>query len=345
MTSICIAVVSDWINSPLRLVPSNSMSIISTLSTPPTAPSHACEIPTSSIASAFVPGAIAGVTADFLLHPFDTLNLRIKMQAENSVRLSKVLGRIVREEGFRGFFGGLGTTMTLSPMCAALYFGTYEYLKEASERYSTLQAHSGIVAFAAGAASEVAISSISVPAEVVKSRLQLGRNPRNATRGLVTKSSNYRNMVHAVCSIVQREGLRGLYAGYWACMSVDTFFSAFSFFFYENLKQHWRTEMKSNSNDNVTSLESLAFGSIAGGLAAFITNPLDVVTIRLMTQGDQNSYSGFWNCVRKMVRQEGCRGLWKGALCRTIAITPSTGICFGVYETAKRVFFSDACLS
>ena len=235
--------------------------------------------------------------------------------------------------------------MTLSPMCAALYFGTYEYLKEASERYSTLQAHSGIVAFAAGAASEVAISSISVPAEVVKSRLQLGRNPRNATRGLVTKSSNYRNMVHAVCSIVQREGLRGLYAGYWACMSVDTFFSAFSFFFYENLKQHWRTEMKSNSNDNVTSLESLAFGSIAGGLAAFITNPLDVVTIRLMTQGDQNSYSGFWNCVRKMVRQEGCRGLWKGALCRTIAITPSTGICFGVYETAKRVFFSDACLS
>ncbi|CCI11257.1 unnamed protein product [Albugo candida] len=37
---------------------------------------------------------------------------------------------------------------------------------------------------------------------------------------------------------VQREGVRGLYAGYWACMSVHTFFSAFSFFFYERLKNN-----------------------------------------------------------------------------------------------------------
>ncbi|KAL0583664.1 hypothetical protein ABG067_006477, partial [Albugo candida] len=231
--------------------------------------------------------------------------------------------------------------MTLSPMCAALYFGTYEYLKQSSERYSFLQAHTGMVYFAAGAASELAISSISVPAEVVKSRLQLGRNPRNATGGMVMRSENYRNTMHAIHSIVQREGVRGLYAGYWACMSVDTFFSAFSFFFYERLKQQWRVRTNASSDSTLSSFESLAFGSIAGGMAAFITNPLDIVTVRLMTQGDQKSYSGFWNCVRKTVHQEGIRGLWKGALCRTIAITPSTGICFGVYETVKRLYFND----
>ncbi|KAL0582755.1 hypothetical protein ABG067_007274 [Albugo candida] len=76
-------------------------------------------------------------------------------------------------------------------------------------------------------------------------------------------------------------------------------------------------------------------------MAAFITKPLDVVTFRLMAQGDQKSYSGLWNRVRETVRQGGIRGSWRGSLCRTIAIIPSTGIYFSVNEIFKRLYFND----
>ena len=49
------------------------------------------------MASALVPSAIAGAIYDSVLHPIDTRKVRIKMQAENRIRLSKVLVRIARE--------------------------------------------------------------------------------------------------------------------------------------------------------------------------------------------------------------------------------------------------------
>lgn len=244
-------------------------------------------------------------------------------------------------EGIRGYFGGLGTTMMCSPVCASIYFGTYETLKAAALPHVAERNHS-LVFFLSGACSEVVISAISVPGEVIKSRLQLGRNPYAASGGAIKYTTNYRGTLHAGMSIVRSEGVRGLYAGYSACLSVDTFFSAFSFLFYETLKGQYKKHVAATEKHErpLSTLESLAMGSLAGGGAAFITNPLDVVTVRLMTQGKHKVYHGLGHCFREIATREGLPGLWKGASCRTVAVMPQAGICFGVYETIKRWLFN-----
>lgn len=287
----------------------------------------------------FFSGAVAGVVADSMLHPLDVINLRMKVQREPSARYASItrsVRTILKEEGVRGYFGGLGTTLMCSPVCAAIYFGSYETLKAAATPHVS-ERNAGFVYFLAGASSELLISAISVPSEVIKSRLQLGRNPRNASGGAIKYTSNYRNTLHAASSILRSEGVRGLYSGYSACVSVDTIFSAFSFLFYESLKTRYRERYAENRP--LSTMESLGLGSLAGGCAAFLTNPLDVITVRLMTQGKHKTYRGLRHCLVESVQREGVRSLWKGATCRTAAIMPTTGLCFGVYETIKLALF------
>ncbi|CEG41959.1 mitochondrial carrier (bou s-adenosylmethionine carrier) [Plasmopara halstedii] len=287
-------------------------------------------------------GAVAGIVADSLLHPLEVINLRMKIQKQPSSKYSSILRSIrtiLKEEGVRGYFGGLSTTLLASPVCTAMYFGTYETLKSIAAPHVS-EEQRGMVYFLAGAMSEAIISAVSVPSEVIKSRLQLGCNPRNASGGAVKYTKNYRGTAHAAKSILRSEGARGLYVGYSACLSVETFFSAFSFLFYETLKDRYQRYLALQNKDRqLNSIESLTVGSLAGGIAAFLTNPLDVITVRLMTQGKNRSYTGFRDCLIKSVGTENLGVLWRGASCRIVSIMPTTGICFGVYETIKHTFF------
>lgn len=297
----------------------------------------------SPASRAFFSGAVAGVVADSMLHPLDVVNLRMKIQHAPTPKYANIfrtIKTILREEGVRGYFGGLGTTMMCSPVCAATYFGSYETIKAAALPHVAERNHS-VVFFLSGACSEALISAISVPSEVIKSRLQLGRNPHAASGGAIKYTTNYRGTAHAALSIVRSEGVRGLYSGYSACLSVDTFYSAFSFLFYETLKAQYKKRITARDGNEraLSTVESLAMGSLAGGGAAFITNPLDVVTVRLMTQGKHKVYDGLGHCFRTIAQREGVRGLWKGASCRTFAVMPQAGICFGVYETLKHWLF------
>ncbi|CAI5728201.1 unnamed protein product [Peronospora destructor] len=278
-----------------------------------------------------------------MLHPLEVINLRMKIQQHPSTKYSGILRSmktILKEEGVRGYFGGMSTTLLASPVCAAMYFGTYETLK-ATAAPLVPEEHRGMIYFLAGATSEVIISAVSVPSEVIKSRLQLGCNPCNASGGAVKYTQNYRGTAHAAKSILRSEGLRGLYSGYSACLSVDTFFSAFSFLFYEKMKHRYQQHLAANHVErSLNSAESLTLGSVAGGVAAVLTNPLDVITVRLMTQGKNKKYSGLRDCFVKAISNEGPGVLWRGACCRILSIMPTTGICFGVYETLKLTFFN-----
>jgi solute carrier family 25 aspartate/glutamate transporter 12/13 len=107
------------------------------------------------------------------------------------------------------------------------------------------------------------------------------------------------------------------------------------------IKTHYKQYiLEAEGHDrSCTTPESLVMGAIAGGAAALFSNPLDVITVRLMSQGPQKRYHGFRHCFLETVKQEGIGGLYKGGLCRILATMPYSGIAFGVYEGIKRLFF------
>jgi len=177
--------------------------------------------------------------------------------------------------------------------------------------------------------------------------LQLGRNPYVSTNGRLKYKRNYTNTFHAFNSILRKEGIHGLYRGYTACVTVDVLFSGISFLVYETLKrQVLSKDNKSiDCNNTLTGLQSLVLGSTAGGLAAVLTNPIDVISVRLMTSDQRICKSSLASPnvlikeLKQVIQVEGVSALGKGTGSRMLAVMPQYGICFGVYEFIKNHVF------
>uniref|UniRef100_A0A2K5F8T6 Solute carrier family 25 member 22 n=1 Tax=Aotus nancymaae TaxID=37293 RepID=A0A2K5F8T6_AOTNA len=72
----------------------------------------------------------------------------------------------------------------------------------------------------------------------------------------------------------------------------------------------------------------------AGRIAAVAVNPCDVVKTRLQSlqRGvNEDTYTGFLDCARKILRHEGPSAFLKGAYCRALVIAPLFGIAQVVY--------------
>lgn len=83
-----------------------------------------------------------------------------------------------------------------------------------------------------------------------------------------------------------------------------------------------------------------AAGGIAGGFAAALTTPMDVVKTMLQTRGTANdaalrNVTGFMDSARLLREREGLRGFFKGVRPRVVTTMPSTAICWSAYEACK----------
>ncbi len=56
---------------------------------------------------------------------------------------------------------------------------------------------------------------------------------------------------------------------------------------------------------------SLVSGAASGVVGVSTTFPLELIRVRLQTQTGRQEYKGFYDCLRKTVRGEGIRGLYK----------------------------------
>lgn len=117
-----------------------------------------------------------------------------------------------------------------------------------------------------------------VPSEVLKTRLQLQGRYNNP---FFNSGYNYRSTAHAARTIIRFEGVSALFYGYKATIFRDLPFSALQFAFYEK-EQKWAKQWVGGSEIGLA-LEILT-ATTAGGMAGFLTCPLDVVKTRIQTQ-------------------------------------------------------------
>jgi len=241
----------------------------------------------------------------------------------------------------RGYFAGVSATITQSPPANAAYFFTYETLKAAA--FSVVGGPGGqydsAVFFIAGGLSELASSLCFVPFDVVKSRLQLGDNPARATGGVVALERNYPSLHTALAGIYRESGIRGLTAGWSAGLALDMTFSGTQFLLYELSKRAVRRAKRRDP----TAGETLACGCVSGGIAAGLTNPLDVIASRLQCQDDKRGYGSTFASVLRATLREGPIALWRGTLPRVAQIAPLSALSFTVYEGMRR-YLKDSAL-
>ncbi|XP_068653478.1 mitochondrial carrier protein CoAc2-like isoform X1 [Aristolochia californica] len=145
--------------------------------------------------------------------------------------------------------------------------------------------------------------------------------------------------------IVQTEGLLGFYKGNGAGVARIVPYAALHYMAYE---QNRRWIISTFPDIRRGPVLDLVAGSIAGGTAVLFTYPLDLVRTRLAYQVVEQSkvntirqpypepvYREIADCLSKIYKQSGIKGLYRGAAPSLYGIFPYSGLKFYFYEKMK----------
>jgi solute carrier family 25 (mitochondrial S-adenosylmethionine transporter), member 26 len=248
---------------------------------------------------------------------------------------------VMASRGVVGVYQGLTPALLGSALSSALYFSTYEVVrKEFSKRASSKRWRAPRNALAA-ACGNVASSILFVPKEVVKQRMQAGV-------GL-----NSGRFVGAAVSLVQADGLGGLYRGYKATLLRNIPSTVLRFVLYEEAKlalMRMHARNKSRAPDHVPMLsplspqEHLAAGAVSGAIASAITTPMDVIKTRFAT-GNVAKGRGILRVAAEIVCERGVAGLYVGLRPRVLWSALFAAIGFSSYELAKYAFAKNVAVA
>lgn len=83
----------------------------------------------------------------------------------------------------------------------------------------------------------------------------------------------------------------------------------------------------SKDQDAPTVSEILMAGNLSGFINGFFSTPMELVKIRLQNQTNSKTvlYKGPWDCIRKIIRKDGPRGMFRGLPTTLLRETPSYG--------------------
>ncbi|KAL1551554.1 Mitochondrial arginine transporter bac2 [Salvia divinorum] len=157
-----------------------------------------------SYGSVALGGFGTGATQSLLLSPVELLKIRLQLDNKAGTLRGPgdVARSIIRSEGLRGMYRGLGITVLRDAPSHGVYFWTYEYVREqlhpgcrksGDETLRTMMVAGGL----AGVASWVCC----YPLDVIKTRIQ------------AHSSSSYTGMVDCFATSVRREGYSVLWRG------------------------------------------------------------------------------------------------------------------------------------
>lgn len=234
----------------------------------------------------------------------------IKSTIPNAIR------SILKTDGVKGLYRGVVAGGLGAGPAHAVYFATYEYGKKmfrlnpiGSSSSSSSSAYGEFVADAsAGALATIVGDAVQTPLDTVKQRMQmqLGGNcpsevkamsgegigggsssSRISMNSISSSSSNttgpaatrkFKSAFDALRTIVRNEGAHVLYRSYPTTLIMNVPFTAIHVGLYESAKR----ALKIEEEDEGFRTQFLA-GGFAGGIAGFLTTPMDVVKTRMQT--------------------------------------------------------------
>ncbi|KAK4198343.1 putative S-adenosylmethionine mitochondrial carrier protein [Triangularia verruculosa] len=298
-------------------------------------------------------GAVAAFTVDLLIYPLDTIKTRY--QSKGLAGQSGSTAPI--SNGFRGLYQGIGSVIFATLPAAAIFFLSYESAKSALKSSLPDTAPQPAMHAIASAGAELASCTVLTPAEVIKQNAQVLQ--RSGSR-----SSNRSSSIEALQMVWRSEGgaTRRLWTGYTALLARNLPFTALQFTLFEFFRGHiwnWRKDLwnhdgQANSGTLQNTIQSKearenglktaivetgivtgASAALSGSLAALMTTPLDVVKTRIMLSAGGPSTESASRIASRIVRQEGIRGIFRGAMLRGLWTALGSGLYLGSYEMAK----------
>ena len=263
----------------------------------------------------------AKASSVLLLHPLDTIKTRMQL----SPHLRTALPSLSISTMLRGLLPSWAGHLPYH----TITFGSYEVFKsKLQKQYPNIEpAKIYVMSSILG---DLVGSLWYCPFEVIKQQMQ----------------SNSKHVCSAITHTIRDYGLLGFYRGYVGMIARDVPFRAIQLPSYEIVKDIYfqkiaknKTEIQIKSKE-LLPLESMIIGAISGSLSSAITNPLDVIKTRLMTNKDSVlSFGNVFNTANTIIKNEGISTLLtSGLIPRTLYFAPSAAVFYMTYEASRKYF-------
>ncbi|KAF5026555.1 hypothetical protein F66182_1344 [Fusarium sp. NRRL 66182] len=161
-------------------------------------------------AESFIAGAASGATATSVTYPLDLLRTRFAAQGRHRIyqSLRSAIWDIKHDEGWRGFFRGIGPGLGQIVPFMGIFFVTYESLRLSMEG---LHMPWGSGDATAGMFASIISKTAVFPLDLVRKRIQVQGPARS--QYVYGNIPEYATARGAIKSILLTEGFRGLYKG------------------------------------------------------------------------------------------------------------------------------------
>ncbi|KAF4335722.1 TPC1-mitochondrial transport [Fusarium beomiforme] len=195
-------------------------------------------------AESFIAGAASGAAATTITYPLDLLRTRFAAQGRHRVyeSLRGAVWDIKRDEGWRGFFRGIGPGLGQIVPFMGIFFVTYESLRTSLEG---LRMPWGSGDATAGMFASIISKTAVFPLDLVRKRIQVQGPARR--QYVYHNIPEYATARSALLSILRTEGFRGLYKGLTISLLKSAPASAVTLWTYEqtlNLMLDWDSGSK-----------------------------------------------------------------------------------------------------
>eukprot|EP00602_Paraphysomonas_sp_CaronLab_P006019 CAMPEP_0185017632 /NCGR_PEP_ID=MMETSP1103-20130426/557_1 /TAXON_ID=36769 /ORGANISM="Paraphysomonas bandaiensis, Strain Caron Lab Isolate" /LENGTH=261 /DNA_ID=CAMNT_0027547131 /DNA_START=37 /DNA_END=819 /DNA_ORIENTATION=+ len=253
------------------------------------------------LASVAAAGTAAVITVT-AIHPIDVVKTRLQVSGDTpGARNYKSLGSlgtvrvIAGEEGITAFWKGIGAAWMREASYTSLRIGLYGPIKSAMG--VTNDSHF-VLKFSAGSLAGALGSVVGNPFDVLKTRM------------MATEGKEPPALFKTAGDLYKNQGMGGFYRGIEANIMRAMVLNGTKMGVYDTIKgmiKKWGAIPAGIPTDFCS-----AFG--AGFFMAVTVTPFDMVRTQLMNQPhtQPRMYSGFVDCVVKVVKNKGPQGLYAG---------------------------------
>lgn len=270
-------------------------------------------------------GGTAGTVGAIVTCPLEVVKTRLQSSAKAALNVDnpnmiKSFSTIVKHEGWKALFKGLGPNLVGIAPSRAIYFSTYSSVKSLlNESYVDTPEHPLIHMTSAASAGFVSCTATN-PIWLIKTRLQLSKESMS--------------VLECMRNIWTTSGFTGFYKGISASY-VGISETIVHFVIYEFFKAHIKQNRLNNprSDDNfdlAIFTQYMAASAVSKSCACAIAYPHEVARTRLREEGAR--YKSFVQTLHLVWREEGPVGWYRGLTIQLLRAIPFTAITMSTYE-------------
>lgn len=316
--------------------------------------------------SSFLAGIDSGVVASVFCAPLDLVRTRMQVMGEvksaaaaagrnvaapdariPSLSVYRAIADIIKEDGFRGCFRGLGATLATVPLFWGIYFPLYEELKrELHGRYNRaygighVHGRGGAAVANGGQCPAVVHMGSAILAGAVADFVC---NPMFLVRTrMQTEALHYfeqpliERRPHGVIGTIRNLYAEGGIPVFWRGLTASLMglsHVAIQFPVYEFLKAEARADSPTGEE---TASDLLLASGIAKMCASLVTYPHEVIRSRMMDARGPHAGKNVFATAKRIVGNEGYGSLYTGIHVSLLRVVPNCCITFMSYELILR---------